>query len=71
LLIIPVLSVKTDFSGGTSCNIREDVPEEIDKLNADSFDYDSDSDLEDEEDCLQDPVLEVPQESATLSSPER
>ena len=41
------------FSSGTPCLLREETPQEIAKLRAETYDYDSDSDLEslpDEED---------------------
>ncbi|KXN91285.1 hypothetical protein AN958_01497 [Leucoagaricus sp. SymC.cos] len=41
-----LLSKGSAFSTGTPCDLFEDVAEEIAKLNPDSFDYDSDSDLE-------------------------
>ncbi|KAJ3562784.1 hypothetical protein NP233_g9357 [Leucocoprinus birnbaumii] len=43
-----MLSQDTGFSKGTPCDLLEDVPEEMRKLEADSFDHDSASDLEEE-----------------------
>ncbi len=45
-----MLSPETGFTNGTACNLKEDVPEEIVKLDADAYEYDSDSDLEGAED---------------------
>ncbi|KAJ3573689.1 hypothetical protein NP233_g2262 [Leucocoprinus birnbaumii] len=42
-----LLSPQTEFQAGTQCNIRDQVSEEIAKLDPDSYDYESDSDLDD------------------------
>ncbi|KAJ3562787.1 hypothetical protein NP233_g9359 [Leucocoprinus birnbaumii] len=47
-----LLSQDTGFSTGTPCDLLEDVQEELAKLNADTFDYDSDSDLEDDDELV-------------------
>ncbi|KXN80752.1 hypothetical protein AN958_07860, partial [Leucoagaricus sp. SymC.cos] len=44
-----LLSAESDFAGGSACDIFQEVPEEIAKLDPDVYDYDDDSDLEDEE----------------------
>lgn len=43
-----LLSQDTGFSNGAHCDILQEVPEEIAKLKVDTFDYESDSDLEDD-----------------------
>ncbi|KAF5359462.1 hypothetical protein D9756_003562 [Leucocoprinus leucothites] len=44
-----LLSPDSSFTGGSPCDLRLDVPEEIAKLDADVYDYDDDSDLEESE----------------------
>ncbi|KAF5354200.1 hypothetical protein D9756_007027 [Leucocoprinus leucothites] len=44
-----LLSEGTGFSSGSPCDLSEDVPEELNKLDEGAFEYDSDSDLEDGE----------------------
>ncbi|KAJ3573701.1 hypothetical protein NP233_g2256 [Leucocoprinus birnbaumii] len=41
-----LLSTNTSFSNGTPCLLKEETSEEIAKLTAEKYDYDSDSDLE-------------------------
>lgn len=43
-----MISPTTGFAGGTPCVLRQGVPEEISKLNTGTYDYDSDSDLEED-----------------------
>ncbi|KAF9441838.1 hypothetical protein P691DRAFT_536454 [Macrolepiota fuliginosa MF-IS2] len=45
-----LLTPGAGFAGGTQCDLRKDVPEELAKLDPDAFEYDSDSDLEDYDD---------------------
>jgi len=49
-----VLSQENGFSSGTPCNLFEDTPEELNKLDADTFGYDSDSDLDNDEPEIED-----------------
>ncbi|KAF9441840.1 hypothetical protein P691DRAFT_536473 [Macrolepiota fuliginosa MF-IS2] len=47
-----LLTPGTGFTNGTPCDLRQNVPEEVAKLDPDAFEYDSDSDLEDDEEML-------------------
>jgi hypothetical protein len=38
--------ISQEFSSGTPCDLFEDVPEEMAKLDADDYKYNSDSDLD-------------------------
>ncbi|KAJ3573706.1 hypothetical protein NP233_g2255 [Leucocoprinus birnbaumii] len=40
-----LLSADTDFQCGSSCDLQKDAWEEVNKLTAEAYDYDSDSDL--------------------------
>jgi hypothetical protein len=53
-----VLASKGGLTNGTSCDLRDDVPEEINKLDASAFDYEDDSDLEDDYEDLDEPLGE-------------
>jgi hypothetical protein len=48
-LFVTVLSPESGFTNGTPCDLHSDVPEEIEKLDADLYEYDEDSDLEEDE----------------------
>lgn len=45
-----LLSSESDFAAGTLCDFRKDPLDEIAKLDADAYDYDDDSDLDELED---------------------
>ena len=51
--IISVFSSETGDKNGTLCDLREDVPEEVGKLDANAFGYDDDSDLEEDTEELE------------------
>ena len=51
--IISVFSFKIGDKNGTLCDLREDVPEEVGKLDANAFGYDDDSDLEEDTEELE------------------
>jgi hypothetical protein len=48
-LFVTVLSPESGFTNGTPGDLHSDVPEEIEKLDADLYEYDEDSDLEEDE----------------------
>jgi hypothetical protein len=54
-----VLVSKGGLTNGTPCDLREDVPEEINKLDASTFDYEDDSDLEDDYEDFDEPLGEM------------
>ncbi|KAJ3569233.1 hypothetical protein NP233_g5179 [Leucocoprinus birnbaumii] len=66
-----MVSLEATEARGTPCDLRDDVPEEITRLDAEAFDYDDDSDLEDEDDeadvdtCKQNRTVNTAGHSAT------
>ncbi|KXN89438.1 hypothetical protein AN958_05600 [Leucoagaricus sp. SymC.cos] len=60
-----LLSSETEYTTGSPCDLRADVPEEIAKLDTSAFMYDSDSDLDDEEDENPDCKAEDEEEEVT------
>ncbi|KAF5359476.1 hypothetical protein D9756_003557 [Leucocoprinus leucothites] len=59
----------------TPCDLREDVIEEIDKLDPDAFDYEDDSDLEDDAEDVDGPTINgekmTPTSQSLLTAPPR
>ncbi|KAF5359477.1 hypothetical protein D9756_003556 [Leucocoprinus leucothites] len=53
----------------TPCDLREDVIEEINKLDADAFDYEHDSDLEDDTEDVDGPTINGEKITPTSQSP--